>query len=153
MDDDEEMIVIIVGDQSDDNHQTLALPTIKEEPVDELEQPGLNPDSILETAELHGEYISLKEENYDYEYLEEEEEEDILLKHEITPSVNDAEDSRLKRLPQRKHKSYIDQLRKNFPKLRKDDNYVIAHLADVMRNTKAPPPPSGFCDKIDRIFV
>lgn len=45
-------------------------------------------------------------------------------------------------------KSYIDQLRKNFPKMRKDEDYLVAHLADVMRNTKPPTPPSNFYEKV-----
>lgn len=63
MDDDDAMIVIIVSEESEENQ------AIKEEPVDAFENCDLNPESILKTAELHGEYISLIKEEYDCENL------------------------------------------------------------------------------------
>lgn len=68
MEDEDDMIVIIVGDQNE--NQPVAMP-IKEEPFDQIDESVLDLDleSILETAEMHGEYISLINED-DCEFLE-----------------------------------------------------------------------------------
>lgn len=70
---------------------------------------------------------------------------------EFTPQSDSDDNNQSK--THSKQQSYIAQLRKNFPKMRKDAEFLVAHLAEIMKHTKAPQPPVGFCQNVQDKFL
>lgn len=89
MDGDDDMIVIIIGDDENEENQNNAIPAkipIKEEPVDEHHL--LDSKSILEIAELYGEYLNqIKEEYYDCEYLDDDFDREVNIMYDGTQTT------------------------------------------------------------------
>lgn len=109
--------------------------------------------------------IKQETKNEEVYYVEEEVLEDDFQDPDYIPCANDGEykqdsDSeieykpkgRYKMVPDHLRKSFIDDLRQQYPELKQDEKALIKTLAEIMRNIKPPKLPDEFCIPNDNMF-
>lgn len=56
-------------------------------------------------------------------------------------------------MPKREEqKSFVEDLRDQYPELRKDKTLLVTTLAVIMENVKPTPPPDNYCVKVDDVY-
>ncbi|CAH0715767.1 unnamed protein product, partial [Brenthis ino] len=176
METDEDMVIVIVGDENEGEAFPAPI-EIKEEILDEDEmnqifvnllkkfESGSEFDiSIVKDEQLSDEYDEHRKENeYEYSFLEDAEVnpddqeyvpenlEDSL--DEISFSSSDESKNNKKRKKERhrtqmlkpsERKSYVKDLREQYPELNEDQDLLITCLVEIMKGTKAPAPPQDY---------
>ncbi|XP_073955973.1 uncharacterized protein [Choristoneura fumiferana] len=147
MEQDDDMIVIIVGDESDNEESSHFPPIkIKEEILDETE-------STMDTQNQEDTVtVFIKEETMDQaeEYLEAEFNE-IISNYEVkkededyVPTENEDDKRRYKLLHPCQRRSFVKELREQYPELSEDKDLLVCTLAAIMRNVKPPPLPQDY---------
>ncbi|CAB3261189.1 unnamed protein product [Arctia plantaginis] len=169
MDVEDDMIVLVVVDDDEEKSTIITESEIKIEPEYSPEE-SLEVGDLIKTAEELGEYIPVKTEpsdpdypeNYECDYLEDE-----VLQGVIKSEYNDDrnEDSnncsefgmslesdaqqesdkhRFTMLKPWQQKSFVAELRQEYPELREDEELLINTLEQIMRSAKPPPPPRDY---------
>ncbi|XP_072948993.1 uncharacterized protein [Epargyreus clarus] len=160
MEADDDMIVVIIGDGENDNFPEPM--NIKQEVID-----GDDVEKLIETAAIHGEFVELDGTNIKEEVPEDfeedvwagEDEEDgdedyVPQDGESDDDLDDDADDgsgnesvnrhRHKMLKPSQQKSFVKELREQYPELEDDTNALVTTLSEIMRNVKPPPPPKDY---------
>ncbi|KAF9418255.1 hypothetical protein HW555_004874 [Spodoptera exigua] len=157
----DDMIVLVVVD--DDEKSRGSEKEVKEPDSEPASESNDQVDNILEIAQKHGEYVSVKldsEDECDYEYLEDETATETDIKEEATDGMELCEgdpeyipeesqqhgrrDKRFTMLKPWQQRSFVAELRENHEELREDPELLINTLGRIMSMAKPPPPPQDF---------
>ncbi|XP_030041308.2 zinc finger protein 354C [Manduca sexta] len=171
---DDDMFLVIVGDESGEVDIPLPI-QIKQEYLEEEENVPV--EDLLEKAEKHGQYIKIEiEPKTELEYLDsdepqfneyletikpEEPSEDYELDYtayddEYVPEEIERkpkrEKSRRAMLKVHEQKSFVEDLRDQYPELRKNKKLLVKTLCEIMRSVKRPPLPQGYFVQNEAFF-
>jgi hypothetical protein len=180
MDTDDEMIVVIVGDGIEQKKVSNQFPVpfeIKDEPVDEEELLD-----IIETAKKYGERLDVENDdeldqfNVKLEYESGNEfydddnfsatelnnddvyDDDYVPDEEVNePSGTETEDEEPKRkrwskMTPAQCKSFVKELRQQYPELRRNEKQLVKTLSEIMRTVKRPEAPQDYYIMNDILF-
>lgn len=145
MEQDDDMIVIIVEDESDNSESSHFPPIkIKEENLDEtdgtLSTHDQEDDVIVkdEIADETEEYLEAEFNDIISNYGVKDEDEDYV------PTEDKYDKRRYKLLRPCQRRSFVKELREQYPELAKDKDLLVCSLAEIMRNVKPPPLPLDY---------
>ncbi|CAH2048423.1 unnamed protein product, partial [Iphiclides podalirius] len=170
MEQEDDMIVVIIGDENEYS-------SVKEIKT-ELKENENDVEELIDTAETYGEMVKFEEmfmkqeppePEYNYKYLdqpikveikfecddedteyipEEDEDEDDDEDYEEEDKEFDnkgrREKQRHKMVKPWQIKSFVSDLKQKYPELRNDKNNLIKTLAEIMKTVRPPPPPLDY---------
>lgn len=172
MEEDDDMIVVIVGDEE----PRFEPKRIKEEILEETLVEELEFQELIETVEKHGEvlqnfpakvfetkkdfeepeaefldYEGLDDDDDDeyspnpnFDFVESDEEEFIQISKRRKTRNGEKEEHRYKMLKPSECKSFVKDLRQSYEELAGDPELLVETLAEIMRNVKPPLPPRDY---------
>lgn len=168
MEEEDGMIVVIVGDEVEeprDQPKRFKEKVLEEIPVEELIETVEKHGEVLQKFQTDIELIEIKRELeepeaefLDYECLvdddeytpdpnidvESEEEEYIQTSKRNKTKNGNNEERRYKMLKPSECKSFVKDLRHSYPELAEDQKMLVETLAEIMRNVKPPLPPRDY---------
>ncbi|XP_068633442.1 zinc finger protein 875-like [Battus philenor] len=164
MEQDDDMIVVIVCDENEENPD----PVIKQELIDEEDEQRVI-ENLIDTAEAYGEVIPfedvfIKQEapdfdnleepikteiDYEYDdddmdYVPEEDEEDEEDNIGDNSDSDGKEKQRYTMVKPWQRKSFVKELRQQYPELRTNKKDLIKTLSQIMKTVKPPAPPLDY---------
>lgn len=167
MEEDDDMILVIVGHEDEEPTPTIKQEVLGETPVEKLMETVEKHGEVLQDFQVQGQLFDIKKEldEPDAEFLDYEEDFDDDV--EYTPSPNSdfveseeeeyiqnskqrktrkghKEERRYKMLKPSECKSFVKDLRQSYPDLAKDPGRLVETLAEIMRNVKPPLPPRDY---------
>ncbi|KAJ8721883.1 hypothetical protein PYW08_004285 [Mythimna loreyi] len=162
MEADDDMIVLVVVDDDE-----KAKSSEKDFSISTPSATCIEVDNIIETAQKHGEYITVKiepqDDDFQYEYLEDGITSEPNVKEELKEEVIEQDDGDEEYFPEEEssnyqhrnrhrfamlkpwqQRSFVAELREQYEELREDEDLLINTLGRIMRTVKPPPPPPDF---------
>ncbi|OWR43472.1 zinc finger protein 729 [Danaus plexippus plexippus] len=163
MEENDDMFIVVIGNESD---QTFPAPMqIKEEVLEESAVEDV--EDVINKAKEFGEVVDVKcqtvKEDYDrnvdiqhdfeYEFVDvdfiksEKDESDEISDEDARTMKTRIKGLKIKRrklLKPSERRSYIKELKEQFPELQDDEELLVRCLVEIMKTTKPPPPPLDY---------